>query len=338
MTSHIDRLLARARLVNEPCSPHDIDAAAERIAQRAAAHRAHPRNPPAHTTVGGPQDAAADDLRTLCETAVMSAGALATLRRFISRCLPEPPAARVLGCILQLTEQEDSARFWWQYAAGAGDSAATYCLYLHHKAHGEQPEADWWHTQAAKNARDRGEPDAGPQEVTTALRLLRALQADAPTTGLAARAAHVSAVLDYVPAALAYVDDDLELPLPDADFPDHITSLTATPAAPPPHPGSHKATAAAPERQHRSEPPTPAATARPAIRPRRPSTPAPATEEWTWHDSGGAFGHIQRTGSFTAAARRRQAMEAFWQHCEECADCDPAGIPCPNHEALWLFS
>ncbi|MFE2706653.1 hypothetical protein ACFXI6_32620 [Streptomyces mirabilis] len=29
---------------------------------------------------------------------------------------------------------------------------------------------------------------------------------------------------------MAYVDDDLDLPLPDPDFADHVASLTATPA------------------------------------------------------------------------------------------------------------
>ncbi|MFF3150006.1 hypothetical protein ACFVRU_51950 [Streptomyces sp. NPDC057927] len=31
---------------------------------------------------------------------------------------------------------------------------------------------------------------------------------------------------------MAYVDDDLYLPLPDPDFADHVTSLTTTPAPP----------------------------------------------------------------------------------------------------------
>ncbi|WNM32637.1 hypothetical protein RKE30_20600 [Streptomyces sp. Li-HN-5-11] len=97
---------------------------------------------------------------------------------------------------------------------------------------GEQPQADWWHTQAAENARDHSESDATPQEFATTLRVLRALQADTSTTGLAARTTQVSAVLDYVPAAVAYVDSDLELPLLDVDFTTRITSLTATSASP----------------------------------------------------------------------------------------------------------
>lgn len=145
MTSHIDQLLAKARLVNDPYPQEDINAAAERIAARVAARRAEPAPPTGLEPCGPPQPAghagagvAAQDLRTLCETAVMSTGALASLQHFVARSLPEPSGARVLGCVLQLTEREDAARFWWQYAAGAGDSPAVYCLYLHHMAHGER--------------------------------------------------------------------------------------------------------------------------------------------------------------------------------------------------------
>ncbi|MFF4352445.1 hypothetical protein [Streptomyces sp. NPDC001530] len=158
--------------------------------------------------------------------------ALASLRHFVARSLPEPSGARVLGCILQLAEREDSARFWWQYAAGAGDSPAIYCLYLHHMAHGEQGEAEWWHTQAEASSAHDEEP-AGQQELVTTLRVLRSLKTADDTSDLVTRTALVSAVLDYVPAAVAYVDDDLDLPLPDPDFTERITSLTTTPAPAP---------------------------------------------------------------------------------------------------------
>ncbi|MFH9125735.1 hypothetical protein [Streptomyces globisporus] len=92
------------------------------------------------------------------------------------------PGARVLGCILQLAESEESARFWWQYAAGAGDPAASSCLYLHHRALGEHAPARWWHDQtellqntpSTDHPHTRGEqPDTEtddvPHAVTTAL-------------------------------------------------------------------------------------------------------------------------------------------------------------------------
>ncbi|MCX4598380.1 hypothetical protein OG819_55585 [Streptomyces sp. NBC_01549] len=338
MTSHIDQLLAKARLVNEPYTHEDIDAAADRIAARVAARRAdpgtdagpapcNPPQPPGH--VGA--DAAAQDLRTLCETAVMSTGAVASLRHFVARSLPEPAGARVLGCILQLTEREDSARFWWQYAAGAGDSPAVYCLYLHHMAHGEQGEAEWWHTQTEVSCA-RSAEEAGPQELATTLRVLQGLKTGEELSDLATRTAVVSAVLDYVPAAVAYVDDDLDLPLPDPDFADHITSLTTTLAPRAPRRRTFDPLA---ERHSRWSAPPSAAPARPAdlmsCFPTSPTSP-PA---WKWNDSGGAFGHTQRVGDFAAARRRDRAWQAFWQHCEDCADCDPSGIPCRTYGTLW---
>lgn len=51
----------------------------------------------------------------------------------------------VLACVLQLTDTDDGARFWWQYAVGAGQAAAAYCLYLHHLSLGEDDTAQWWH-------------------------------------------------------------------------------------------------------------------------------------------------------------------------------------------------
>ncbi|MFE6282124.1 hypothetical protein [Streptomyces sp. NPDC057877] len=319
MTSPVDHLLGRARLVIEPYTLAEINAAADRLAaRRCPALDPHDTEPAAEP--GDEQDAAAQDLRTLCETAVMSDGALSSLRRFVARCLPEPPAARVLGCILQLTEREDSARLWWQYAAGAGDSAATYCLYLHHMAHGERPEAEWWwNTQAAAVTRDHGEPDGAPAESTTTPRVPRRLKAHEQAPDLALRTAQVNAVLDYVPAAVAYVDDDLDLPLPDPDFTDRITLLT-TPD-PGPRPRGPQPSPTVTERRTRE------ARVRPTA-----ATPAPG---WQWHDSGGAFGYRQRVGSIAAEWRRQQALRAFWRHCEKCADCDPSGIPCPAHQALW---
>ncbi|MGA5450234.1 hypothetical protein ACPCVO_26725 [Streptomyces umbrinus] len=167
------------------------------------------------------ESSAADDLQTLCETVITHTGALTDLRIFLARALPEPSGARVLGCMLQLSEREESARFWWQYAAGAGDPAASYCLYLHHRALGEHGAADWWHTQHTQTD-VVADAEAGPEvEITTTLRILRALKPDdSPVPE------PVNAVLHYVPVAVAFVDDDLDLPLPDPDFTDRIRALT----------------------------------------------------------------------------------------------------------------
>jgi hypothetical protein len=90
-------------------------------------------------------DTAADDLQVLCEAVVTHT--TTSLNEFVTETLPAPTGARAVGCILLLADNEDSARFWWQYAAGAGDNTAGYCLYLHHLARGDALIADWWRSQ-----------------------------------------------------------------------------------------------------------------------------------------------------------------------------------------------
>ncbi|MEU3793401.1 hypothetical protein AB0F07_26935 [Streptomyces fructofermentans] len=173
---------------------------------------------------GSPYEgSAAEDLRTLCETVVTHAGALADLGFFLAGALPEPAGARVLGCMLHIAGSEESARFWWQYAGGAGDPVAGYCLHLHHRALGEHGAADWWHAQHVQAGFPGGGAAPFGLAIPTVLRILRALRPDGSPVSEA-----VEAVLHYVPAAVAFVDDDLDLPLPDPDFADRVRALAAT--------------------------------------------------------------------------------------------------------------
>ena len=129
--------------------------------------------------------------------------------------------------------------------------------------------------------------------------------------------------------------DDLDLPLPDADFTDRITSLT-TPPVTGARPRRPRPSAVLPEPSTRPTPSLDAAGARPAGFTRPPSAPPEPPPRWKRNDSGGAFGHKQRVGAGVLAVkvRRQHALQAFWQYCETCADCDPAGIPSPAHTAL----
>jgi hypothetical protein len=166
---------------------------------------------------------------------------------FIDDALPDSGGARMLGCVLALTGGLDGARFWWQYAAGAGDRPAAYCLALYHRAHGEEREADWWNTwnrqypapaestggdleQARADARQqlrRALLELGIQNVQkppTTGSLLRVLRRLREPGQLPARGA-VAALVAYVPAAVGYRDEDVELPLPDPDFLERVEQL-----------------------------------------------------------------------------------------------------------------
>lgn len=60
-----------------------------------------------------------------------------------------PDGALVFAGLLYLTDREDAAQFWWQFAAGAGNGTAAYCLHLHHLTLGETRDAAYWRGQAA---------------------------------------------------------------------------------------------------------------------------------------------------------------------------------------------
>lgn len=62
--------------------------------------------------------------------------------------------AVVFACLLSLTDQPESAQFWWQLAAGAGNRVAAYCLHLHHLVLGEAREAQHWYHQVTRAIED----------------------------------------------------------------------------------------------------------------------------------------------------------------------------------------
>lgn len=61
----------------------------------------------------------------------------------------EPTGALTFACLLEVTGLHEGAQFWWQFAAGAGNHTAAYCLYLHHMKRGEFRDAGHWFDQAA---------------------------------------------------------------------------------------------------------------------------------------------------------------------------------------------
>lgn len=265
--SDIDTLLAGARLV--PTAPYgrsDIEAAEARVAarvaaggpgepvarvcpQRAAAARRPPRVHPA-----------ARDLRALCEALLTRPGALTGLGNFLGSSLPEPSGARILGSLLYLADCEDSARFWWQYGAGASDTVSSYCLYLHHRSLGEDEEADWWlrHTEITPATLSR---EATELEIATALHVLSGLRRGGRGLPEALRA-----LVEYVPAVVGFVDDDLELPLPEGDLAEIVEDVVAH-GAPPPRSAAAPGPAGCPN-----------AVSRPCTRCPRPPPHGPALE------------------------------------------------------------
>lgn len=249
LPASIQEVLAKARLVSPGYSAEEMAAAEARLEAKAATRMVtgaitfddatcHRLRRAGTWRSAGPEpvDGAADkhicraeeDLRGLCHVLISQPDALHAMSTFISARVLEPAGARILACVLHLADREGSARFWWQYAAGADDVAATYCLYLHHMALGETEEADWWHDQVSPVLGRRlgsDNPADNPADRyvlalgwTTCLQIVARHRAFTDAT---------NAALAYVRTAVRFVDDDIDLPLPDAGFAARIEEITA---------------------------------------------------------------------------------------------------------------
>ncbi|MFF4756941.1 hypothetical protein ACWD5R_45435 [Streptomyces sp. NPDC002514] len=257
MSSQIDRVLAKARLENSIYLDEDTEMAERRIAARVADRLLHGAlrlddamqtglaqafRPPRGDAPWQPEEKlridAAGALRALSRGVVGQADALHQMANFVAHRLVDTDGATVLGCVLQLAAREDSARFWWQFAAGAGDPTAA--CYLHHLSLGETREADLWRAQmipdrSAESIQPYPDPwpgwDGGSPTSLGGWTLLTIGMEDRPPTATVTLR-HVvlpeaAAVVSYVPTAIEYVDD-VGLFLPTDGFAERIEELTAS--------------------------------------------------------------------------------------------------------------
>ncbi|MEU9337899.1 hypothetical protein AB0D49_32845 [Streptomyces sp. NPDC048290] len=258
----VEELLSRALLVRERTVPRDVVPARS---PSAAARRPSATAPAGRSACTG----AAEDLRVLCEVLVTHTPADA-VADFVTEQVPGPRSALVLACVLQLNSpgaDAEGARFWWQYAAGAGQAAAAYCLYLHHLAQGERATADWWHRQTDDARRDPP-PGPGPQPsdrdrnpgrrcpghpadlrfgnapIATFLRILSRLSRNT----VRRRSPAVARLMAYIPQVVTagYLrGPETELPLPGAGFDRRIKELLTAGAPRRDSPGARPAHATA---------------------------------------------------------------------------------------------
>lgn len=251
----IDQLLAKARLISPAYTREELAAAQNRLATAATEQllsgaltfddatapdlwsdppRPTPWEPSTHWDAytdaeSRERQESAAALQHMCKIVISQPDALHTMATFVSSSsgaggdpsrILEPDGARVLACVLHLADREDSARFWWQFAAGADDHAAKFCLVLHHLALGESQEANWWQQQV---------PEPGRRMWTRAIR--NGHQAHAGNVlNIIARLKDVpeaaNAVVVYVKENVHFVDDDVDLPLPADGFAARIEEMT----------------------------------------------------------------------------------------------------------------
>ncbi|MCL3998140.1 hypothetical protein [Streptomyces lavenduligriseus] len=242
--STVDDLLAQSRLLDDYV-PSDV------IPYDDSAYYAFDDIGQAGKTPGPDlsDEDAAKELAALCETAVAHCSA-AQLVDFLTDQVPQPRAAWILGCVLSIAGEDDAARFWWQYAAGADDAPASYCLYLHHLAHGDVHAAALWHTQISAYARGEGtapfygqnSPACDVVNADTSLpTLLRILSRLSPA-GPRQHTETATAVIQFVSRAVTIGYDrhpDLEIPAPGRHFAEQLQVILAaippTPCAPAVH-------------------------------------------------------------------------------------------------------
>ncbi|MGV9455114.1 hypothetical protein [Streptomyces sp. NPDC003635] len=148
----VEEALRRARVFQDEYTEADLESARHGLARQLhelrwvrffsalphGAGRAHPAPAALH-------EQAAHDLRLLCRGTVHHDGAAHRITAFEAG--RDPDGALPFGCLLHLAGQEEGARFWWQYAAGAGSVTAALCLYLLHLRHGELRDAQHWADQ-----------------------------------------------------------------------------------------------------------------------------------------------------------------------------------------------
>ncbi|MET7685622.1 hypothetical protein [Streptomyces sp. NPDC005423] len=230
--STIDDLLAQSLLLHQPDVPSDVvpydDLAYVDLtyAGLAESHLLWDVGPEAA------DDGAAQNLTALCEAVVAHCTA-EQLADFLTDQVPQPRAAWILGCALQIAGVDDGARFWWQYAAGAEDAPASYCLYLQHLAQGDAHAAALWQAQAGAHApqtrTDTGRGDDAPAyrmmtadaSFPTVLRILSRLTRTAPRR----HTPMARAVIEFVATAVAVGYDqhpDFEIPVPGTDFAEQL--------------------------------------------------------------------------------------------------------------------
>ncbi|RCH70293.1 hypothetical protein DT019_02005 [Streptomyces sp. SDr-06] len=160
---HIDDVLLGAAVLREEYDDFDARAALERIAGRVLSR--------ASTGPGAPLPAATarrlraeQRLRALSADILRDEAAVAAMGLLVDDGTTiEPYGALAFACLLHLTDRAEAARFWWQFAAGAGSPAAAHCLYLHHLQYGEPHDAGHWRrqTEALLASGERPVPPCG---------------------------------------------------------------------------------------------------------------------------------------------------------------------------------
>lgn len=158
---------------------------------------------------------AARTLSDLCARTLGSQAAPDHLAALANTRRIDPDGALYFACLLHLAGTGEGAQFWWQFAAGAGNPTAAYCMYLIHAARGELRDAEHWAFQTAEL--EQAAADMAPLPRADAAPPLRAVRRD--------RGRHL--LREAVRRLTIDQDDELgSVPHPDPRLADRIEELT----------------------------------------------------------------------------------------------------------------
>jgi hypothetical protein len=147
-TADIDTVLSQAEAYTGTYDDYDTDAALRRVTAMAALRPGGPNGvsvPSRYPTV---HEQAAHDLDLSASLIVDHPHAHHSLTRLIDHERIEPEGALVFAALLHLARHRESAEFWFQFAAGAGNATAASCLALLHQQRSEHRTAAHWRHQA----------------------------------------------------------------------------------------------------------------------------------------------------------------------------------------------
>ncbi|MER8188658.1 hypothetical protein [Kitasatospora sp. NPDC094015] len=158
MNSELDHLAAAAAPFAR-FTGYDPVEGRRRIAARIEARRAAAsrQTAPACRQI---QHQAECELRNLATRVINHIAAPAQLDGLVNSRDVDPIGGLVFAALLYLSGHPRNAQFWFEFAAGSGDSTASFSLYLHHASVGELREAEHWLEQTTQlaNQSDGGVP------------------------------------------------------------------------------------------------------------------------------------------------------------------------------------
>lgn len=164
LSKSVNELLRDACILDDEYRDYQPPTAQQRLARaldRRARRAGEPDGvrPAAAMPNSGPEHEQARHELDLTSTLVLNFPQAAASLARLTETLNDADGALVFACLLFLTAREDGARFWWKFAAGAGNPTAAFCLYLDHRRNAEYRDADYWRRQASRLRNDPLPPD-----------------------------------------------------------------------------------------------------------------------------------------------------------------------------------